>query len=240
MKRIIIVGATSGIGLEIAKCYIRQGWLLGIAGRREEALKELQQSAPDQVKYKKIDVTDENADQELKLLIEQTGGMDVFLLSSGIGSQNSALDSAIELNTLKTNVEGFTRMLTSVYAYFSTTKKGHIAIISSVAGTRGLGVAPAYSASKRFQSHYLDALAQLSRLNKQDIRFTDIRPGFVATDLLKARKYPLLMQTDYVAFKIVKAIEKKKRVVIIDYRYRILVFLWRFIPQWIWERLPIK
>ena len=73
-----------------------------------------------------------------------------------------------------------------------------------------------------------------------NIYFTDIRPGFVATDLLKNKKYPMLMQANVVAKYIIKALERKKRVVVIDGRYRILVFFWRMVPRWLWERLPIK
>ena len=240
MRRIVIIGATSGIGLEIARCYIRKGWRIGIAGRREEALKKLQYSAPDQIEYETIDVTSEDAVQGLERLIEKIGGMDVFLLSSGIGSQNKTLDPVIELNTIRTNAEGFTRMLTAAFNYFKELREGHIAVISSIAGTKGLGAAPAYSATKRFQNHYVDALAQLAHIEKLDIKFTDIRPGFVATDLLKNRDYPLLMQADRVAFRIVKAIDKKQRISVIDNRYKLLVFVWKLIPRWIWERLSIK
>jgi len=240
MKRIVIIGATSGIGLETARCYIHKGWRIGIAGRREDALKKLQYSAPDQIEYETIDVTSEEAPQRLGRLIEKIGGMDVFLLSSGIGSQNRTLNPTIEINTVRTNAEGFTRMITAAFAYFKERKEGHIAVISSIAGTKGLGAAPSYSAAKRFQNHYIDSLVQLAHIEKLDIRFTDIRPGFVATDLLKDRNYPLLMQADRVALQIVKAIDKRKRSVVIDSNYRILVFIWKLLPQWIWERLSIK
>lgn len=106
-------------------------------------------------------------------------------------------------------------------------------------GTKGLGVAPAYSATKRFQNTYIEALAQLARMQHLDIHFTDIRPGFVATDLLKSGKYPMLMKADRVAQHIIKALREKRRVVVIDGRYRVLVFFWRMIPRWLWERLPI-
>ena len=130
--------------------------------------------------------------------------------------------------------------VTAAFDYFKKTKNGHIAVISSIAGTKGLGVAPAYSATKRFQNTYIDALAQLARMQHLNIRFTDIRPGFVATDLLRNGKYPMLMHADKVAEYIVRALKHKKRVTVIDGRYRLLVFFWRMIPRWLWERLPIK
>ncbi|MDD4417264.1 MAG: SDR family NAD(P)-dependent oxidoreductase [Bacteroides graminisolvens] len=240
MKKVIIIGATSGIGEEIAKIYIAQGWQVGIAGRREEALTALATIAPAQVKTQVIDVTSADAPEQLKSLIEKLGGIDLFLLSSGIGSQNVKLEPEIELNTARTNVEGFIRMVTAAYRFFKEQGSGHLAVISSVAGTKGLGSAPAYSATKRFQNTYIDALAQLARMERLSIQFTDIRPGFVATALLKNRKYPLLMRADSTAQHIVKALANKKRVAIIDTRYAILVFFWQLIPRWLWERLPIR
>ena len=59
MKKIIIIGATSGIGLEVARCYLKAGWQVGVAGRREEELEKLRQSAPGQVCTQRIDVTRE-------------------------------------------------------------------------------------------------------------------------------------------------------------------------------------
>lgn len=240
MKKVIIIGATSGIGEEIAKIYIAQGWQVGVAGRREEALTVLAATAPAQVKTQVIDVTSADAPEQLKSLIEKLGGMDLFLLSSGIGSQNVKLEPEIELNTARTNVEGFIRMVTTAYRFFKEQGSGHLAVISSVAGTKGLGSAPAYSATKRFQNTYIDALAQLARMERLSIQFTDIRPGFVATALLKNRKYPLLMRADSTAQHIVQALTNKKRVAIIDTRYAILVFFWQLIPRWLWERLPIR
>ena len=240
MKKVIIIGATSGIGEEIAKIYIAQGWQVGIAGRREEALTDLAATAPAQVKTQVIDVTSADAPEQLQSLIEKLGGMDLFLLSSGIGSQNVKLEPEIELNAARTNVEGFIRMVTTAYRFFKEQGSGHLAVISSVAGTKGLGSAPAYSATKRFQNTYIDALAQLARMERLSIQFTDIRPGFVATALLKNRKYPLLMRADSTAQHIVQALTNKKRVAIIDTRYAILVFFWQLIPRWLWERLPIR
>ena len=197
MKRAIIIGATSGIGEEVARLLVQQGWHIGIAGRREEALKNLQATALRQIEIQRLDVTETDAPTQLETLIRKLGGMDLFFLSSGIGSQNPDLLPEIELNTARTNVEGFTRMVTSAFNYFKA--RQHL-----------------------------------------NIHFTDIRPGFVATDLLKSGKFPMLMQAGQVATSIVRALNRKQRVVVIDGRYRVLVFFWRMIPRWLWERLPIK
>lgn len=238
-KRIIIIGATSGIGYEIAQIYRKKGWKIGIAGRRADRLEQMRLEAPEQFETESIDVTQPDAPEKLLRLIEKVGGMDLFLLSSGIGSQNRSLDPTIELATVQTNGMGFTRMVTAAFNYFKENGGGHLAVISSIAGTKGLGAAPAYSATKRFQNIYIDTLDQLARMEKLPIIFTDIRPGFVQTALLKNDKYPMLMSPTYTAERIVKAINQKKRRAVIDWKYAILVFFWKLIPDWLWVRLPI-
>ena len=241
MKRIVIVGATSGIGYHLANIYISKGWRVGVAGRREEILSNFKLQHPKQIEYQVIDVMQEDADQLLAQLINKLGGMDLYLHSSGIGYQNPILEKEIELRTTKTNVQGFTLLINHAYHYFKGQGRGHIATISSIAGTRGLGVAPAYSATKRYQSTYIDALEQLSYMSKTKILFTDILPGFVATDLLHGgKKFPLLMQPEYVANRIAKGLSSKKRRLTIDWKYKILVFFWKLIPKSLWKILPIK
>ena len=240
-KKVIIIGATSGIGREVALVYIAQGWTVGAAGRREAELESLRAMAPEQVFTQVLDVTKDDAAEHLQTLINKVGGMDLFLLSSGIGKQNYTLETEIELATAATNVDGFIRMTNAAYHYFEKQGHGHLAVISSIAGTKGLGAAAAYSATKGFQHMYIDALDQLSRMQKLNISFTDIRPGFVATPLLKSSKrYPMLMHAPIVALDIVDALRRKKRVAIIDWRFRLLVGFWRLIPKWIWLRLPVR
>lgn len=91
-ERAIIIGATSGIGREVAKQLLLQGWRLGIAGRRLPALEALQSSAPDLIEIAVLDVTQPDATPKLNNLIRRVGGMDLFLLSSGIGYQNMELN----------------------------------------------------------------------------------------------------------------------------------------------------
>lgn len=240
-KRAVIMGATSGLGYEVAQILLSDGWKLGLAGRREENLRKLQSEFPDQVCIKTIDVKDSNSDKALLALIDELGGMDIYFHSSGIGYQNARLDADIELNTLETNGTGFTRLVGTAFRHFKEKGKGHIAVISSIAGTKGLGIAPAYSATKRFQNTYIDALEQLAGMQKLNIRFTDIRPGFVATSLLNdGKNYPMLMKVPYAARLIVKALRRNKRVAIIDWKYSILVFFWKLIPRCIWKRMKVK
>ncbi|MBO7419377.1 MAG: SDR family NAD(P)-dependent oxidoreductase [Bacteroidaceae bacterium] len=242
MKRAIIIGASSGMGKEVSKLLLADGWQIGIGARRKDALHELQALNPQQVVTSSIDVMDEDAPQLLEKLIADNGGMDLFFLASGIGKQNPNLDSEIELRTVATNGMGFTRMVDTAFNWFASHGgKGHIAVISSIAGVKGLGMAPSYSATKAFQNTYIEALSQLAHIRHLDIFFTDIRPGFVKTDLLNdGKSYPLLMNKENVSRKIIKSIYHKSSVRIIDWRYRLLVFFWRLIPRWLWVKLPIK
>lgn len=110
VKRIIIIGATSGIGYEVAKIYWKRGYQLGLAGRRVDRLEEFRRQDPEHIRIKQLDVTAEDAADRLEELIRDLGGMDIFLLSSGIGNQNKYLDTSIEQVTIQTNVTGFTRI----------------------------------------------------------------------------------------------------------------------------------
>ena len=237
----IIVGASSGIGLEVAKLLLADGWHIGIAARREEALLELKKTAPERVEVMAIDITHPDAGERLLTLVRQLGGMDLYFHSSGIGKQNRTLEPDIELQTMDTNAIGFTRMIGTAYRYFAEQGKGHIAAITSIAGTKGLGPAPAYSATKALQSTYLQALEQQARQRGlHDIHFTDIRPGFVDTALLSGSfRYPMMLRPESVARDIVSSIRKRRHVRVIDARYRVLTFFWRLVPNFIWRRLRL-
>jgi NADP-dependent 3-hydroxy acid dehydrogenase YdfG len=143
-KNAIIVGASSGIGMEVAKVLLSDGWQLGIAARREDKLLELKAMAPERIKVMAIDVTQPDAGERLLSLIDELGGMDLYFHASGIGRQNRNLKADIELRTMETNAVGFTRMIGTAYRYFAQRGEGHIAAITSIAGTKGLGPAPAY------------------------------------------------------------------------------------------------
>ena len=234
-KRAIVIGASSGIGKEVARLLVKEGWIVGVAARRVELLQDI-----GAVETEPIDVTQKEATVKLRNLIERLGGMDLFFYASGIGKQNRDLQENIELATMETNAVGFTRMIGEAYRYFAERGEGHMAAITSIAGTKGLGPAPAYSATKAMQNTYLEALEQLSNAKGLKIHFTDIRPGFVDTALLNDDfHYPMMLKPEAVAKDIVKAIHARKHVRVIDWRYRILTALWQLIPRWIWRRIKL-
>ena len=226
--------------MEVAKLLLDEGCRLGVAARREDRLQTLKQLAPDRVVTSTIDVTAEGAEQRLRSLIDELGGMDLFFYASGIGKQNRTLTPEIELNTVNTNGMGFTRMIGEAYRYFADRGEGHIAAISSIVGTKGLGPAPSYSATKAMQNVYLQALEQQANARGLKIRFTDIRPGFVDTALLNGDfHYPMMLKPEKVARQIVRAINNKRHIKVIDWRYAILTALWRRLPRPLWRHLKL-
>lgn len=247
MKTAIIIGATSGIGREVARKLAAEGWRVGAAGRRGERLEELQaECGAESVVYEVMDITKPSAVDALDRLLEKTGAPDLFLHVSGVGRQNRQLDETIDVNVMETNCTGLARVLPHILNYvkanpiYTSQNKAHIAVVTSVAGTMGLGVSAAYSASKKMQSTYVSALCQLCRMEKIPAQFSDIRPGFVATDILNPQHhYPLMMTVEEAAGHILKGLKRKRRVILFDWRYRILVAFWRLIPRGLWERLNI-
>ena len=228
------------MGQEVAKLLLAEGCRLGVAARREDRLQAVKQLAPDRVEVATIDVTADDSPQRLRQLIDQLGGMDLFFYASGIGKQNRTLTPDIEINTVNTNGLGFTRMIGEAYRYFAERGEGHIAAISSIAGTKGLGPAPSYSATKAFQNVYLQALEQQANARGLNIRFTDIRPGFVDTDLLTGDfRYPMMLKPEKVARQIVNAIHHKRHVKVIDWKYALLTPLWRLLPNALWRHLKL-
>lgn len=241
MKKVVIMGASSGIGFAVAEALASRGVKVGLGARHTDPLRLLQERYPEMVEYEQIDVTHPWAPERLMSLIDRLGGMDIYFHVAGIGYENLELEPEREVEIIATNAAGFARMLSAAYRYFRESGvRGQIAAVTSVAGTNGIGQLSAYSSSKKFAQTYMVALEQLSRKENVDIQFTDIRPGWVHTPLLKeGQKYPLEMTLSYVLPQVIKAIVRKKRVAVIDWRWNILVGLWRMIPDSLWTRMDI-
>lgn len=240
VKRAVVIGASSGIGREVACLLIADGWNVAVGARRLQLLEELRLLATDRVIASALDVNDEHAPEVLLSMIRQLGGVDLFFYASGIGKQNRTLAEDIELSTVQTNGLGFTRMVGTAFRYMADNEGGHIACISSIAGTKGLGPAPAYSATKAFQNTYIQALEQLAHTRQLNIHFTDLRPGFVDTDLLSnGNNYPMLLDKREVARQIFQSVKKRRHVQVFDWRWRILTAFWRRIPRFLWRKMKL-
>lgn len=236
MKRIIIIGASSGLGKELAQHHIRAGNIVGIGGRRENLLEEIRAINPKNVFIKKIDTRKPQAKDELISLIEEMGGMDVFVYCSGVGYINKKLDFEKEMQTVEVNVYGFTQLVNVAYHYFTKRGSGHIVGVASVAGERTLSRCPAYSATKRYNIMYLKAIRQLAEKNKYNIRVTTVMPGFIKTDMVKFH-YPLMTNLDKGGKLLFKAIEKGKKKTFIPGYWGLISLFMYIIPSFIWKKI---
>jgi short-subunit dehydrogenase len=237
IKRIIIVGATSGIGRKMAELYAANGNIVGITGRRKELLDEIENMFPGKIMTECFDVTGNQNISRLTSLIQNTGGMDILIYSSGVGEPSKELDWEIDKSTVEINVNGFIEIANWGFNYFIKQGHGSIAVISSIAANRGNSWAPAYSASKSFQSNYFEALAIKAYRMKKDIGITCIEPGFVATKMAKGNKQFWVVPLEKAARQMITAIEKKKRKVYVSRRWWLVAKLMTIIPFRIYKRI---
>lgn len=237
MKKVIVVGATSGIGNELAKILVNNGYKVGITGRRKAELQKLQKSNPENYEISSFDCTTENNSEKLSELTKQIGGLDLLILSSGTGDLNEELDFEIENKTNVLNVIAFTEIVDWSFNYFQKQGKGHLVAISSIAGIRGSRIAPAYNASKAYQINYLEGLRQKATKTKMPIFVTDVRPGFVDTAMAKGEIQFWKATKDKAAKQIFRIIKRKKGVGYVTKRWRIIAILLQLIPDGILKKM---
>ncbi|MDB5012598.1 MAG: short-chain dehydrogenase/reductase [Daejeonella sp.] len=237
-KKAIIVGATSGIGRELAISLISKNYLVGITGRRAENLNEISKQYPESIFTSTFDITEtQTIIPSLDDLVRKLGGLDLLILSSGYGDLNGDLNSKIEIDTIETNVKGFTSISIWAYTFFKNQNHGHFAAITSIAGLRGGRAAPAYNASKAYQINYLEGLRQKANKESGQIYVTDIRPGFVDTAMAKADKKIWMASTLKASNQILNAIEQKKTVVYVSKRWALIAFLLKILPRWLYKKM---
>ena len=215
------MGASSGIGRAIAETFASRGVKIGVGARRVADLEMLKAKYPGMIECEAIDVTVPEAKTGLARLIEKMGGMDIYIHVSGIGGANPNLVVEQETKVTDTNVTGFARMISAAYNYF-----------------RHTGDMAAYSASKCFCSAYLVALSQLAHKHGTKVSFTDIQPGWIRTPLLRKEKiYPLEMTLEHAVPLMLLAIAERRKVAVIDWRWRVIKSLWKRIPNPVWNRM---
>ena len=236
-KKVIIIGATSGIGRELTTIYATQGYFVGISGRRNELLLSLQNKFPKNIVIECFDVTQKENIPHLQTLIQKLDGLDILIYNSGYGEISKALDWDIEKNTTEVNVNGFVEIVCYAFNYLVNQGHGQIASTSSIASIRGNSMAPAYSASKAFESIYMEGLwLKAKKLNK-NVSVTDIQPGYVATHLAKGNKKFWEATPQKAAQQIYEAISKKKKRAYITKRWWIVAKIIKWLPLFIYKRL---
>jgi short-subunit dehydrogenase len=238
MKKAIIIGATSGIGKSLAELLLRDGFVVGVTGRRDGLFQSIQVQEINRIVFKKMDVQDLSTLEPIcNELVRQIGGLDLLIISAGIGEENKNLNFDVEHSVIKTNIQGFTCIADWAVRYFKEQGYGHLVNISSIAGIRGNGIAPSYNATKAYQINYLEGLRINVKEYGSSITITDVRPGFVDTAMAKGEGLFWLAPVQKAAEQIVEAIKQKKKVVYITQRWRLIALLLRIIPFSILKRV---
>lgn len=242
MKKILIVGATSGIGEGLVKWYAGKGGVkIGVIGRREDRLKAVKSDYPDVCEYEVGDVIDRSGVEEaLERLVRRLGGMDLLILSAGTGDLNPLLDYEVELPALQTNVCGWTAIVDWATLFFEKQGYGHLAAITSIGGLRGSGMAPAYNASKAYQMIYLEGIRQRVYQKRLPVIVTDIRPGFVDTAMAKGEGLFWVVSVEKACEYIGCALECRSSRVYVGRRWRMVAWLLKHLPEMWYLRMGRK
>jgi short-subunit dehydrogenase len=241
MKKVIIIGATSGIGKELAKIFSNNGYEVGITGRRTNLLEKLGSELSGKNYAETMDIsTAETAIESLEKLIKKMGEVDIIIINAGISITNKFLDWNIEKEVINTNVSGFTAMASAAMRYFFEKEKGHLVGVSSILGIRGSHIIPAYCASKAFVSNYLDCLRIKAMRYKKPIYVTDILPGFVDTEMLSGDKKKgafWIESAQKAAEEIYDAVKRKKKKAYITKRWVLIAMLLKILPDKLYSRI---
>lgn len=236
-RRAIVIGASSGIGRELARQLAADGYAVGIASRRTELLNELAAELPGEVLVKTLDASKpDEAMTTARELIDELGGVDLFVISAGTGFINPELEWDKEQQTIDVNVAGFTALANVAMHHFLAQGSGHLVGISSIAGIRGNRQAPAYSASKAFVSNYLEGMWHKAAKSRLPITVTDVQPGYVDTAMAKGGGQFWVASPEEAARQILAAIRRKRRRVYVTRRWRMIAWLFKTLPASIYRR----
>lgn len=238
-RKIIITGATSGLGEALARQCISNGYRTGLTGRRTERLERLRDELGALAHIRTLDVTKPvEAWKAVESLAEEMGGMDIIVLNSGVSNFQAAIAADVEQHVIDVNVSGFTQLASRSFDFFERQGHGHIVGISSVAGMFGYGLAAAYCASKAFVSNYMQGYRQRGRRSKADIHITDIRPGYVESEMTAGKKGMFwVIPADRAAVQMLRAIERRKARAFVPRRWALVGALIRLTPDALLDRL---
>jgi short-subunit dehydrogenase len=233
MKQAIIVGASSGLGWELAIQLADKGYQLGVMGRREALLNELVEKLPGTHFIQATDVSNaEQSQTELEELIARMGDVELIVLSSGVGLFENKLEWAAEREMIDVNVRGFAALTIVAMGYFTRRGAGHLAGISSMAAHIFGAKTVTYHATKAFVSNYLAGMRQRAICSGLPITITTIEPGFIKTPMVHGN--PLWMApVEKGVTQMVAGLLNKKNHIYITKRWRYVAFVADLMPHWL-------
>lgn len=245
-QRVILTGASSGIGLALARELAKRGASLALLARRadliEELAEDLRARGTDAIAIP-CDVVDREAvAAAVARATDALGGpCDLAIANAGVSIPTHAtkfkLDDAEQ--TIRVNVLGMMYLFDAVVATMVDRRSGRFAGVASVAGLRGLPTAAPYSASKAAMQAFLEAVRV--ELAPYDVGVTIVNPGFVATPMTEKNRFrmPFLMQPEEAAVVIADGLERGDRLIEFPKPMSLLMRLVRQVPDALYERMMV-
>lgn len=239
--RVVITGASSGIGAALARRYARRGAIVGLVARRADALREVAAGLPTPSLIYACDVRDAGAMRDAAGdFLARHGCPDIVIGNAGVSygtltelpEDYEAFRAVMEIN-----VCGLVATFQPFVEPMRAAGRGTLAGIASVAGYRGLPGAEAYCASKAAVISYLESLRV--RLSPSGIRVLTVSPGYIDTPLTRGNPYPMpfLLTADAAADKIGRAIDKGTSYTVLPWQMAILARLLRIVPNGLYDRV---
>ena len=241
-----ITGASSGLGSEVARQYAEAGHTVCATARSIDQLEKLAgecRNAAGEIKTLRLDVTDPSSVATcFKDICNNVGVPDLTILNAGAHTRNSAraFDRQVFKQLMDVNYLGTINCLQEIVPACLARQKGHIAVVSSVAGYRGLPDASAYGASKAAVINMCEALQPELRMG--GVKLTVINPGFVRTPMTDKNEFPMpfLMEVEDAAERVLRGLEKDNFEITFPRRFTWLLKLLRILPINIYLRLTAR
>ncbi|QOY51884.1 SDR family NAD(P)-dependent oxidoreductase [Candidatus Sulfurimonas baltica] len=237
--KILITGASSGIGEELARLYATKNNELILLARREERLKKLQEELAPHVKKIEIVAVDISDFQTLQKKIKLIGTVDMVILNAGVSIGHSLEITPFEdfKKLFDVNLLANHAILEILLPCFITQKSGKIVFISSLASLIAMPSSKAYSSSKRALNAYAESIRY--KYKKDGIKVINILPGFIQSELTDKNKFkmPFLLSTKDGAMVIYRAIQKNKRFYPFPLRFYLIIKLLNLLPQFLRDKI---
>lgn len=240
-RRVIITGASSGIGAALARRYAQQGAVLGLIARRAPTLRQIAAQLSTRCETYPADVRDAaSLAAAARDFIGRHGCPDIVIANAGVSVgtlTDFAKDTRAFQDVIDTNVIGMVNTFQPFLAGMRERGSGALVGIASVAGYRGLPGAAAYSTSKAAAISYLESLRV--ELAASGVKVITVCPGYVATPMTEQNPYPMpfLMSADGAAAKIASLIERGKTFAVIPWQMAIVARVLHVLPNWFYDRL---